>query len=115
MEGKLPSSDQRRNAHGIRFTKPTPQDYTTRIETTDQSPPTEDDPRELNEKITSSTWRGLRLASQDQLSLFDRFNHADGLKSLFQPEEIRTEDKGGDAQPEQTVEEPRADQQSIVA
>ncbi|KAL1610448.1 hypothetical protein SLS60_002116 [Paraconiothyrium brasiliense] len=97
------------------FTKPSPKDYTARIETTDQQPPTEEDPRELNEKITSSTWRGLRLASQNQLSLFDRFNHANGLKSLFQPGQTRTEDKGGDPQPEQTVEEPRADQQSIVA
>ncbi|KAJ4349710.1 uncharacterized protein N0V89_008327 [Didymosphaeria variabile] len=97
------------------FTKPSPQDYTARIETTDQEPPTEADPRELNEKITSSTWRGLRLASQNQLSLFDRFNHANGLKSLFQPGQTRTEDKGGEPQPEQTVEEPRADEQSIVA
>ena len=86
-----------------------------RIETTDQEPPTEEDPRELDQKITSSTWRGLRLASRDQLSLFDRFYHADGLKSLFQPGQTRTEDKGGDSQAEQTEEEPRADQHNIVA
>lgn len=102
-------------AHEIRFVKPSPQDYTARIETTDQEAPSEEDAREVDEKVTSSTWRGLRLASQDQLSLFDRFNHASGLKSLFQPGQTRTEDKGGDPQPEQTVEEPRADQQSIVA
>lgn len=86
-----------------------------RIETTDQAPPTEEDPREVDEKITSSTWRGLRLASQDQLSLFDKFNHADGLKSLFQPGQTRTEDKGGEAQAQQTDEEPRADGNSVVA
>ncbi|KAF2444666.1 nuclear matrix protein [Karstenula rhodostoma CBS 690.94] len=98
-----------------KFIKPSPQEYTARIETTDQEPPTEEDPRGLDEKITSSTWRGLRLASQDQLSLFDRFNHANGLKSLFQPGQTRLEDKGSDPQPEQSVEEPRADQQGIVA
>lgn len=115
MESEFPSSDQRRDAHEIRFTKPSPLNYTTRIETTDQEAPTKEDPRGLDEKITSSTWRGLRLASQDQLSLFDRFNHANGLKSLFQPGQTRTEDKGSDPQPEQSVEEPRADQQGIVA
>lgn len=107
----LPSSDLCQNAHQIRFTKPTPQDYTARIEAT----LTEDDTGEVDAKITSSTWRGLRIASQDQLSLFDRFNHADGLKSLFQPDQMRTEDKGGDPQPEGTVEEPRADQHNVVA
>ncbi|KAF1978483.1 hypothetical protein BU23DRAFT_450253 [Bimuria novae-zelandiae CBS 107.79] len=97
-----------------RFTKPSPQEYTTRIETIDQEPPTEEDPRGLDEKITSSTWRGLRLAS-DQLSLFDKFNHADGLKSLFQPGQTRAEDKVADPQSEQTIEESRVDQQSLVA
>ncbi|KAJ4305047.1 hypothetical protein N0V90_000577 [Kalmusia sp. IMI 367209] len=84
-----------------RFAKPSPQEYTTRIETTDQKPPNEDDLREPEEKVTSSTWRGLRLASRDQLSLFDRFSHADGLKSLFQPAQTVPKDKGG--------EEPRAE------
>lgn len=107
--------DEARDAHEIRFTKPSPQDYTVRIETTDQEPATEEDARGLEEKMTSSTWRGLRLASQDQLSLFDRFNHANGLKSLFQPGQTRIEDKGSDSQAEQSVEEPRADQQGIVA
>lgn len=92
-------------AHKTRFTKPSPQEYTTKIETADQEAPDEEDSREPEVKVTSSTWRGLRLASRDQLSLFDKFSHADGLKSLFQPTQTVSKDKG--------PEEPRAESHAV--
>jgi len=118
-----------------RFVQPSPQAYTARIETIDldsEMPGTTDEERlGFEEQKMSCTWRGLRLAAQqDQLSLFDRFDHEQGLKSLFQPAKPRNEltvtssdnaptapdDKGLVPQEEEHrgIEEQRAGQQSQV-
>lgn len=69
----------------------------------------------MEEKVTSSGWRGLRLGSRDQQGLLDRFHHAEGLQSLLQPDQTRSEDKGGEGQAEESAEERRADEENIVA
>lgn len=59
----------------------------------------EEEKRQLEEKKTSNTWRGLRLASKDRLSSFDRLEHGKGLERLFQPVTSSIEATGDDNAP----------------
>jgi THO complex subunit 1 len=86
----------------------------------------EEEKRQLEERKTSNTWRGLRLASKSRLSSFDRLEQGKELERLFQPVtsiEAAGEDSapsGPDrqgfapAEQHQSVEEQRPDQQSQV-
>ncbi|KAF2633618.1 nuclear matrix protein [Macroventuria anomochaeta] len=82
--------------------------------------------RELEEKKSSYIWRGLRAASQKQLSSFDKIEHGKGLEAL-QPVPSQAEIAGDntaptvpedrDAAPQEeqhSVEEQRAEQRSQV-
>lgn len=46
---------------------------------------TEQEKENLGEAKTSKTWRALRIASKDKLSLFDRIEDGKSLERLFQP------------------------------
>lgn len=86
----------------------------------------EEEKRQLEERKTSNTWRGLRLASKSRLSSFDRLEQGKGLERLFQPvssseaageDNAPTAPEGRDSVPQeqhQSVEEQRPDQQSQV-
>lgn len=86
----------------------------------------EEEKRQLEEKKTSVTWRGLRLASVDQLTSFDRLEHGKGLERLFQPvtsieatgdDNAPTVPEDRDVVPQEehpSVEEQRAGQHSQV-
>ena len=82
--------------------------------------------RELEEKKSSYIWRGLRAASQKQLSSFDKLEHGKGLEA-FQPAPSLAEIAGDntaptvpedrDAAPQEeqhSVEEQRAEQRNQV-
>jgi THO complex subunit 1 len=82
--------------------------------------------RELEEKKSSYIWRGLRAASQKQLSSFEKIEHGKGLEAL-QPTPSQAEiagdntaptiSEGRDAAPleeQHSVEEQRAEQQDQV-
>jgi THO complex subunit 1 len=84
----------------------------------------DDEKRELEEKKSSYIWRGLRAASQKQLSSFDKIEHGKGLEAL-QPVTSQAEIAGDntahtvpedrDAAPQEeqhSVEEQRAEQRS---
>lgn len=87
----------------------------------------EEEKRQMEERKTSNTWRGLRLASKQRLSTLDRPDQGKGLERLFQPvtsTETAGEEQSSTTGPEerdpvpqeqhQSVEEQRADQQSQV-
>lgn len=82
--------------------------------------------RELEDHKSSYIWRGLRAASQAQLSSFDKLEHGKGLEAL-QPATAQSEIAGDhtaptlpedrDAAPpeeQHSVEEQRAGQESQV-
>lgn len=84
---------------------------------------TEEEKRELQDRKSSYTWRGLRLASKNQLSLFDKIEPGKGLE-VFLPVTSSIEATGDDSAPNasddkgsapqdehQSVEELRAGQQ----
>ena len=90
----------------------------------------EEERRQLEEKRTSYIWRGLRLASKQQLGSFDRLEHGKGLGlgvEALQPvssneaageDNAQTGPEDRDMVPQeedQSVEDQRADQQSQVA
>jgi THO complex subunit 1 len=82
--------------------------------------------RPYEESITSNTWRGLRLASKNRLSAFDRLEPDKEFESLFKPAttvDVAAEDHGfnategrdlGPQEQHQSAEEQRADEQSQV-
>ncbi|KAF2280161.1 uncharacterized protein EI97DRAFT_455084 [Westerdykella ornata] len=86
----------------------------------------EEEKRQLEERKTSNTWRGLRMASKHRLSSLDRLEQGKGLEKLLQPVtsmEVAGEDtgptapEGRDSVPQerhQSVEEQRPDQRSQV-
>lgn len=84
----------------------------------------DEEKRQIEERKTSNTWRGLRLASKSRLSSFDRLEQGKGLERLFQPIEAAGEDNAPTApedrdsvpqeQQHQSVEDQRAGQQSQV-
>lgn len=49
---------------------------------------TEQEKENLGEAKTSKTWRALRIASKDKLSLFDRIEDGKSLERLFQPDTV---------------------------
>ncbi|KAJ4994080.1 hypothetical protein SVAN01_00557 [Stagonosporopsis vannaccii] len=82
--------------------------------------------RELEDKKSSYIWRGLRAASNTQLSSFDKLEHGKGLEAL-QPAPSQSEIAGDNTAPtltedrdvappeeQHSVEEQRAGQQSQV-
>lgn len=48
----------------------------------------EQEKENLGEAKTSKTWRALRIASRDKLSLFDRIEDGKSLERLFQPDTV---------------------------
>ncbi|OCL07779.1 hypothetical protein AOQ84DRAFT_319438 [Glonium stellatum] len=48
----------------------------------------EEEKENLGEAKTSKTWRALRIASKDKLSLFDRIEDGKSLERLFQPDTV---------------------------
>lgn len=111
-----------------RFTAPSVESYAKKVQTSEldlEMAASEDEKRQLEERKTSNTWRGLRLASKQRLSTLDR--PGKGLERLFQPvtsTEAAGEEQSSTTGPEerdpvpqeqhQSVEEQRADQQSQV-
>ena len=86
---------------------------------------TEEEKRQVGEKKSSYVWRGLRLASKHQLSLFDRVEHGRGLEALQPVTSSTDEAMGEDTVPtavddrglhneQRNSEELRADQHSQV-
>ena len=77
----------------------------------------------MGENKSSYVWRGLRLASKEQLSDFDKIEHGKGLEAL-QPATAVIEATGDDNTPadrgfiaqdeHQSVEELRADQSQVT-
>jgi THO complex subunit 1 len=87
---------------------------------------TDTEKHELEEKKSSYVWRGLRTASQKQLSSFDKIEHGKGLGAL-QPVTSQAEITGENTAPtvpedrdavpqeeQHSVEEQRAEQQGQV-
>ena len=71
--------------------------------------------RELEEKKSSYVWRGLRAASQNQLSSFDKIEHGKGLEA-FQPVPSKSEitgDNTASTVPEDRDSAPLEEQHSI--
>ncbi|KAJ4354938.1 hypothetical protein N0V95_003404 [Ascochyta clinopodiicola] len=112
-----------------RFNAPSAEAYAKKIKMVDldlEMANTDAEKREAEEKKSSYVWRGLRAASQKQLSSFDKMDHGKGLEAL-QPVPPRTEiagdntaataaeDRGAAPQEEEhSVEELRAEQRSQV-
>ncbi|KAF2788969.1 hypothetical protein K505DRAFT_254340 [Melanomma pulvis-pyrius CBS 109.77] len=109
------------------FTPPSAESYAKIIQMADldlEMATSEEEKRKLEEQKSSNTWRGLRLASKNRLSLFDRPEHGKGsLERLFQPgtsieaageDNAPTSPEVRDSVPQQSVEEQRADQRSQV-
>lgn len=46
----------------------------------------DDDKHKLQQAKASKTWRALRIASKDRLSLFDKIDDGKQLQALFEPE-----------------------------
>ncbi|KAF2133429.1 nuclear matrix protein [Dothidotthia symphoricarpi CBS 119687] len=68
-----------------RFNVPNAESYAKKVQTTDldlEIAGTEEVKRELEDKKSSYVWRGLRLASKQQLSLFDKIDPGKGLEAL---------------------------------
>ncbi|KAH6616512.1 nuclear matrix protein [Boeremia exigua] len=112
-----------------RFEAPSAESYAKKVKMIDldlEMANSDAEKRELEDKKSSYIWRGLRAASQTQLSLFDKMEHGKGLEALQpapSPYEIAgdntaptaTEDRGAAPLGEQhSVEEQRAEQQSQV-
>lgn len=104
----------------VRFNVPNMESYAKRVQMTDldlEIAGSEDAKRELVDKKSSYNWRGLRLASKQQLSLFDKIESGKGLEAL-QPVSSSTVITSNDAAPISLegrghgIEEQRADEQS---
>jgi THO complex subunit 1 len=121
----------------VRFTAPSIESYAEKIRASDVLieldqglSRLDENTRQEEEKKTSNMWRGLRLASKNRLSSFDRLEHGKGLERLFQPVtsiEAAGEDNGPTAplvlpesrdsvpqEQDQSAEEQRPDQRSQV-
>lgn len=112
-----------------RFTTPSAKSYASKVRMTEldlEMVTSDEDKRQLEDRKTSNTWRGLRLASKYRLSSFDRLEHGKGLERLFQPvtsneaageENVPNGPEGRDTIPQeqlQSVEEQRAGDGSQV-
>jgi THO complex subunit 1 len=114
-----PSSAHKKDS----FTPPSAESYAKTIQMADldlEMASTEEEKRQLEEKKSSNTWRGLRLASKNRLSSFDK--PGKGLEPLQPGTSIEaagednapTAPEVRDSVPPQSVEEQRADQRSQV-
>ncbi|KAF2267932.1 nuclear matrix protein [Lojkania enalia] len=131
--GYLSNTDAEKGLEALkradRFTLPSAELYQQKNQTIEldlEMVTSEEERRQLEGGKTSNTWRGLRLASKDRLSSFDRVEYGKGLERLFQPvssieaaseDNAATASEGRDSVPQeqhQSVEEQRADQQSQV-
>ncbi|EMD61169.1 hypothetical protein COCSADRAFT_174485 [Bipolaris sorokiniana ND90Pr] len=87
----------------------------------------DEEKRQLEESKASDVWRGLRVASKRQLSMFDRVEHGKGLEALQPATSSASEATGPEVAPtgsdeqgsvpqneHQSVEEQRAGQHSQV-
>lgn len=113
-----------------RFNTPSAETYAKKVKMIDldlEMANTDAEKRELEEKKSSYIWRGLRAASQKQLSLFDKIEHGKGLEAL-QPAPSQVEIAGDntaptvpedrDAAPQEeqhSVEEQRAEKRNQVS
>lgn len=113
----------------VRFNAPSAETYAKKVKMIDSElgmAKTDTEKRELEEKKSSLIWRGLRAASQKQLSSFDKIEHGKGLEAL-QPVIVQAEIAGDNTAPAATegrdtapqeeqhsVEELRAEQRSQV-
>jgi THO complex subunit 1 len=113
----------------VRFNVPNAESYAARVLTADlnvEKADTDDQKHESASQRSSDIWKGLRLASKNQLSSFDRIEHGKGLEAL-QPAASSTEatgdgpaptvpdDRGADPQEEHhSAEEQRPDERSQV-
>ncbi|KAF9696953.1 hypothetical protein EKO04_004911 [Ascochyta lentis] len=112
-----------------RFNAPNAETYAKKVKMVDldlEMANTDAEKREAEERKSSYVWRGLRTASQKQLSSFDKIDYGKGLEAL-QPVLPQTEiagdntaataaeDRGAAPQEEErSVEELRAEQQNQV-
>lgn len=110
-----------------RFNAPSAETYAKKVKMVDLDlEMVDDDTRELEDKKSSYIWRGLRAASQKQLSSFDKMEHGKGLEAL-QPAPSQGEIAGDNTAPtaaedrdaapleeQHSVEEQRAGQQNQV-
>jgi THO complex subunit 1 len=85
----------------FRFDVPNAQSYANKIRMADmdlEMAETEEEKRQVAEKKYSYVWKGLRLASKKELSLFDRIEHGKGLEAL-QPATSSIVAEGDDTTP----------------
>ena len=115
------------SSQGVRFTLPSVESYAKKVRDCKPEGSAENQ-RQEEEKKTSNMWRGLRLASKNRLSSFDKLEHGNGLERLFHPDpttstEAAVEDgpptapENRDALPQEqneSTEEQRPEQQSQV-
>jgi len=90
-----------------RFNVPSAETYAKKVKMIDldlEMSNSEAEKRDLEDKKSSYVWRGLRAASQNQLSSFDKIEHGKGLESL-QPISSQAEIAGDNTAP--TVPEDR--------
>jgi THO complex subunit 1 len=109
----------------IRSNAPSAEAYAKKVKMIDldlEMAGTDAEKRNLEERKASFIWRGLRAASQKQLSSFDKIEHGKGLEAL-QPALPQAEITGDNTAPTaaedrdtapQEVEEPRAEQRDQV-
>ncbi|KAH7400683.1 nuclear matrix protein [Phaeosphaeria sp. MPI-PUGE-AT-0046c] len=98
-----------------------PESYATKVRMTDldlEMADTDEEKRQLTGKKSSYVWKGLRLASKNQLSSFDRIEHGKGLEAL-QPATTSLEATGDTPIPDrqeehQSAEEQRPDQRQVT-
>jgi THO complex subunit 1 len=113
----------------IRFNAPSAETYAKKVKMVDldlEMANNDAEKRELEEKKSSYIWRGLRAASQKQLSSFEKIEHGTGLEAL-QPTPSQAEIAGDNTAPtvpedrgaapleeQHSVEEQRAEQRDQV-
>jgi len=109
----------------VRFAAPSVESYAKQVEELQldlDMTNTEEDKRQVKDKIAGKKWRALRIASKDRHRSYDKLNSGKHLGSLFQPDtamEVAASEEGAPSAPEdkdsvpqeqhQSAEEQRAD------
>ncbi|KAF2871897.1 nuclear matrix protein [Massariosphaeria phaeospora] len=97
------------------FTVPSVESYVQKVRAAEldlEMADSEEEKQQLEEKKTSNTWRGLRLASNKHLNHFNRLESGKGLERLFQPIEAAGEDNAPTT-PEDRGVAPQGEHQSV--
>jgi THO complex subunit 1 len=109
--------------HPVRFNVPNAESYAKKVQMTVldlEMPGLDEEKRQLGEKQAGHVWRGLRMASKQQLSSFDHIKHVKGLEALQPVTGVDAAPTGSDDQgsvpqdQQQSVEEQRPDQHGQV-